>query len=431
VTAGTPVITVIVPVHDTARYLPECLDSVLGQSLRDIEVICVDDASTDGSSQVLSEYARRDDRVRVLSAQRERNATSVLGPGIARNVALDAARGEYVAFVDSDDHISPVMLEHLHAEAHEHDAVVAMCSTEKFGDGGRREAFSRCTYDSVIPRQLDGNVFDWRALGDAVFELRLSACNKIYRRGFLEEHAIRFSEGIFYEDLIFTLRSLLEAERLVFVREPYYKNRRQRPGATTFQQGARTVDALEAYARLERFLTEHEDVVRLMPAFEAFRFRRFYAYLHRNDAAHISNFYDALKQCAARAGLDGNPHLTEGEAEIRQAILDSDVFEFVVSDYWRVWTVGASTRRRLKRERQKVRRARKRLKRAQHGLSANQRENTELLQENARLRDELHRLRDESERLREESQRLEKEVARQAELLEKPLGRLLCRLSRE
>ena len=91
-----PKVSVIIPVYNVEKYLGECLDSVLGQTLRDIEVICVDDGSTDGSARILAQYAERDDRVRVI---RQENA----GPGPARNRALEAAVGECVAFMDPDD----------------------------------------------------------------------------------------------------------------------------------------------------------------------------------------------------------------------------------------------------------------------------------------------------------------------------------------
>ena len=101
-------VSVVIPVYNAEQYLGECLDSVLGQSLKDIEVICVDDGSADGSAKVLADYAAKDARVRVLS---QPNA----GPGAARNRALDAATGENVVFMDTDDYYpSCRVLEMLH-----------------------------------------------------------------------------------------------------------------------------------------------------------------------------------------------------------------------------------------------------------------------------------------------------------------------------
>ena len=104
-------ISVLIPVHNTGEYLRRCLDSVLAQTFKDIEIVCVDDASTDDSPGVLQEYAGMDSRFRVITL--EENG----GAAFARNVAMDAARGEYWYFMDSDDWIDPDYLEDMHSRA--------------------------------------------------------------------------------------------------------------------------------------------------------------------------------------------------------------------------------------------------------------------------------------------------------------------------
>ena len=99
-----PKVSVIIPVYNVEKYLGPCLDSILGQTLNNIEVICVDDGSTDRSLEILREYEKRDARVKVLT-QPNTNA------GAARNKGIQQARGEYLSFLDSDDHFDPTMLE--------------------------------------------------------------------------------------------------------------------------------------------------------------------------------------------------------------------------------------------------------------------------------------------------------------------------------
>ena len=99
-----PKVSVIVPVHNTERYLRQCLDSLVRQTLREIEIICIDDGSSDGSLAILMDYAALDSRVRVIEQEGA-------GAGAARNVGLDVALGEYVIFLDSDDFFELCMLE--------------------------------------------------------------------------------------------------------------------------------------------------------------------------------------------------------------------------------------------------------------------------------------------------------------------------------
>ena len=94
---SNPAVSVILPVHNAERYLRECIDSVLAQTLREIEVLCVDDASTDGSPAILAEYAKRDSRVKVLT-----NSVN-LKADASRNRAIEVARGDFIYFIDSDD----------------------------------------------------------------------------------------------------------------------------------------------------------------------------------------------------------------------------------------------------------------------------------------------------------------------------------------
>ena len=110
-----PKVSVILPVYNVEKYLKQCMDSIVNQTLKDIEIICVDDGSTDASLSILKEYEKEDDRVKVICQQ---NA----GAGAARNNGLSIATGEYLSFLDSDDFFSLDMLEKSYAEAKKEDA---------------------------------------------------------------------------------------------------------------------------------------------------------------------------------------------------------------------------------------------------------------------------------------------------------------------
>lgn len=195
-----PKVSVIVPVYNVEKFLPRCLDSILSQSLEDIEVICVDDGSPDNSIDILRRYEARDSRVRII---RQENR----GLGGARNTGLDAASGEYIGFVDSDDWIDADFYEKLYRAAVDNGADIACCSVLKH----------RPQFDKYEVRYADEAV----ATG---LEERFSLCccppqfyvmNRIYRRSLLDDYSIRFREHVVYEDIEFTSKALYRAEKVV------------------------------------------------------------------------------------------------------------------------------------------------------------------------------------------------------------------------
>ena len=122
-----PKVSVITPVYNVETYLRQCLDSVLNQTLRDIEIICVDDGSTDGSAAILEEYAAKDSRIKVV---KQENA----GAGAARNAGLSVAKGEWLSILDADDEFSPNMLSEMVEAGERNSADVVACTMVKDGD---------------------------------------------------------------------------------------------------------------------------------------------------------------------------------------------------------------------------------------------------------------------------------------------------------
>lgn len=199
-------VSVIIPVYNAERYLKQCLDSVLAQTLGDIEVICVDDGSTDGSVAILKSYAARDSRLRLI---RQKNR----GAGAARNQGLREATGEYLSFLDSDDFFEPTMLEKAVARAREHQTDIVVFNSDQFHMD--KQAFVPVPWvivkNDVPPympftyRQLTGNVFlsfvGW-------------AWDKLYRRDFVLEHNLWFQEQRTTNDMLFVFSALVVAKRI-------------------------------------------------------------------------------------------------------------------------------------------------------------------------------------------------------------------------
>ena len=203
----TPKVTVIIPVYNTERLLDRCLESVVRQSLSDIEIICVDDGSTDGSPALLDSWAERDARIRVIHQTNGRQ-------GKARNAALRVARGEYVGMIDSDDYIPEEYFERLYSAATEANADVAICGIVKQKPVGERVVIA---FDRV------------EVVSDADAKLRVCHCppefhpvNKLYRSAMLERLGLRFKEGVPYEDVMFVTRAIVECDRAVTVPIVHY-----------------------------------------------------------------------------------------------------------------------------------------------------------------------------------------------------------------
>ncbi len=236
---GSPLLSVIIPVYNVEKYLAECLDSVCAQTLKDIEIICVDDGSTDGSGAILDEYARRDLRIRVIHQE---NA----GVGAARNRGMDEAKGKYIAFVDGDDYL----------EAHAEEETVALC--EKYDldlclfdfmcfDWQTGEELDHGFYIRKHPEIPRNQVFAPRDLSDWGFNAGMFG--GVFRRGFLEAEKIRFSELKLGEDFCVLFRLLSCANRAYVNPKIFYHYRRGDPSSAISRLkkvGAETKGAVDA-----------------------------------------------------------------------------------------------------------------------------------------------------------------------------------------
>lgn len=222
----TPCVSIIVPTYNVEPYLAECLDSVLGQTLHDIEVICVNDGSTDGSLGILQDYAARDERIRVIDKPNG-------GYGAAMNDGLDAATGEYIGIVEPDDYVALDMYARLYEAATAHGALdFVKADFYRFtrSSNGDMQLF----YNHLSPNADDyGAVFDPSATPDALRFL-MNTWSGIYRRDFIEAHGIRHNEtpGASFQDNGFWFQTFFFGKRAMLLAAPLYRNRRDNPNSS-------------------------------------------------------------------------------------------------------------------------------------------------------------------------------------------------------
>ncbi|CAL9545108.1 bifunctional glycosyltransferase/CDP-glycerol:glycerophosphate glycerophosphotransferase [Streptomyces sp. enrichment culture] len=238
-----PRFTVVVPVHNVQGYLHACLDSVLSQSYRDLELIAVDDRSPDGCGAILDDYAARDERVRVLHLEEN------VGLGRARNAGMPHATGDYLLFLDSDDTLTPGALRALADrldETGDPDVLVFDYARTYWWGGTRRNVLAHVLSEAA------GSTFT-AAERPEILDLLMVVWNKVYRRDFVEREGFTFPPG-YYEDTPWTFPVLLSAERIATLDRIclYYRQRRQ--GNILSTTSRKHFDVHEQYARVFRFV---------------------------------------------------------------------------------------------------------------------------------------------------------------------------------
>ena len=273
-----PLVSVVVPVHNVEGYLGECLDSIIGQTLADFEVLCVDDGSTDASLEILARYEARDARVRVFQQANQ-------GPSVARNHGLSEARGTYVCFVDADDGLAPNALERFVAlaETHEADIVVCAMDIDHYGPAAPSQAWIKNRNpkrDKVFPQFDPSLLFD--EPGAKPFIQR-----DFVRREFLAQNDLWLSDDFWMgEDTILQFEMFPKARNVVFTTDElcYYRTERD--------------DSLMAqgYNHAEKKAAQHLGIVSHLATVWACE-----GYLQKWRAPFaewaVSFFYDQFKLC--------------------------------------------------------------------------------------------------------------------------------------
>ena len=231
-------ISVVIPFYNVEKYAVQCLESVLSQSLSEIEVLCFDDGSTDGTLAILEAWQAKDSRIRIIKQENS-------GPSVARNKGLDMAAGEYVSFVDSDDILSPGALEKCYALACEYAADIIHFNADTMFDSDEYEnsfkdykeeaqrnynklKYIRSGYRSNSNKPLDGPTLFSAMVKNNDYKVPIWLC--LFRNGFLKQHEFRFIDGIYHADEEFAFKTILSSKASVFCEEILYC-RRLRPGS--------------------------------------------------------------------------------------------------------------------------------------------------------------------------------------------------------
>ncbi|MBR6994168.1 MAG: glycosyltransferase family 2 protein [Methanobrevibacter sp.] len=210
----SPKVSVIVPVFNSEDLLGNCLESIENQSLKDIEIICVDDGSSDGSFDILKQFASKDSRFKIYQQENS-------GAGSARNKGIEESCGEYILFVDSDDYIESETCEMLYEQASRLDCDLILFNSMRHFSNDRNLALIHFKKNDEINYQI--RVFDYEYFRDRIFDGEYGVIwNKLYKSSFIRDNNITFPKHKIYNDVEFHIKTTLLAKKISYVDGTFY-----------------------------------------------------------------------------------------------------------------------------------------------------------------------------------------------------------------
>lgn len=333
-------VSIIIPTYNVEMYLVECMESVIHQTLKDIEIICINDGSTDGSLEILKSYAQKDDRIVLVDKENG-------GYGIAMNIGLEKATGEYIGIVEPDDFIKLDMYESLYQIATDNDLDFVKADFYRFKRTDEDDM--NMVYNHLSKNPEDYNkVFNPSEDTEAIRYI-MNTWSGIYKKEFIEKHHIRHNEtpGASFQDNGFWFQTFIFATRAMIVDKPYYMNRRDNPNSSVHNREKVYCMNIE-YDHIRDILMEHPELWE--------RFKGMYWYKKYN------NYIGTIR----RIGMEYRREFVERfSAEFKRGLekneLDPSVFSVAAwkkiqvvaaepDTFYKVWVVASVTERKLNKK---------------------------------------------------------------------------------
>jgi glycosyltransferase involved in cell wall biosynthesis len=258
-----PKVSIIVPVYNAEKYLRRCLDSLVEQDLSDIEIIVVNDGSSDSSIKILEEYRHEDNRIKIIHKTNE-------GVSSARNIGIELAKGEFIGFVDSDDWVDKEMYKVLYDTVTKENAEIIMCTyIREFGSHSKKKNFnlpSKIIYNDEevktrVMRRLIGPVNEEIA-NPELLDAWGTVWSKLYRTDLIKQNNLTFSDlreiGT-NEDSLFNILAVFHAQSFIFINTPYYHYWRENNGSVTSGFNPYLIDQwFNLYSKIGSFIEENK-----------------------------------------------------------------------------------------------------------------------------------------------------------------------------
>lgn len=262
-------VSVVMPIYNCEKYLAQCLDSIVRQTLREIEIICVDDGSTDGTMAILEEYAKKDDRIQIIKQANQY-------AGVARNNGLKHAKGKYVVFWDGDDFFHPEALYKLYEQAERTSADIVVCGAYKYNNSTHMTTTAG-TYTYLKRKYLpEQEVFSKKDLPEYIFNFTANVpWNKLYKRQFVLDNQLFFQNSRSYNDMFFVMDALYKAERISTVIDKLVYYRVELESSLTGKASVSPLCVIEQYDLVREHLALEQESNEIKCSFANAAFRAF------------------------------------------------------------------------------------------------------------------------------------------------------------
>ena len=242
-----PLISVIIPVYNTEKHLKQCLDSIVNQSLKDIEIICIDDGSIDNSLNILNEYKEKDNRIIVLTQQNKY-------AGVARNTGLSVAKGKYLSFLDSDDFFELNMLEEMYNKAETDNSDIVICAWKNYHNKLKKSTKSFKIDNKYVAK----SPFSPITFSEELFEIcKPNPWTKLFKHDFFIENDLHFEDCICCNDLTCICTAMTLAKKISIINKEFVNYRISQDNSITANRIKNFDSVLYAINKLDFNLKKH------------------------------------------------------------------------------------------------------------------------------------------------------------------------------
>lgn len=337
-------VSIIVPVYNSERYLKQCLDSLVNQTMQEIEIICVNDGSTDNSLQIIMNYAEKDNRIKIIDKENE-------GQGAARKTGLKQANGEYISFVDSDDWLKLDSYEKLHKNAISNRSDIVMFDINRYDENKNKYTyFDGCNVSKYLDNEnivYNEFIFDYTNIKPFLLNKSFSPCAKIYKNKFLKCYDdFYFPKHTIYEDVPFHVQILLRAKKISYYPEMLYIYRISNVNSSTARSSISTKKVFDIFTvvnKVEDILIDHKKIQEFKYEFFTFKIVQLIQWLNKCNVTLKNEFFEQVKANFEKMSLEDdeinvlNPKIMEKYQNIRNSrsyedfvMLDGSITESVM-----------------------------------------------------------------------------------------------------
>ena len=283
-------VSIIIPVYNVEKYLSRSLDSVLSQTYKDIEVICINDGCTDNSAKILEQYQKFDDRIIIINTPHNTAA-------MTRNIGIDAASGKYTMFIDSDDYIASIMVEQMVEQIEKTQAEVLVTDyvSLNFRKDLHDDKYNRY-FQSPIEGKFEGSVFiDTNDVRNYLW-FTVTCWNKIYLTEFLKSKKLKFpAEFPIFEDWLFWVGVFFNTKKLYYYRKCYYYYRRRRKGSLMSKKDETVYWLIPLYQEARKIFKKNNKYEEMKDLLDYLMIRDFLKQIFLLEQPNKEEFFNLIK----------------------------------------------------------------------------------------------------------------------------------------